>query len=108
MPQGWDLGYCGGVGGHFSECVSYLQECTCNGTIFWVPAPLGPWGVAKRLIIIKSQLLSQFQRFLKSNFVCFFTYEIYKTYQIGFLFDRLGHAQGLDLEVLWGLGVIFF
>ena len=58
----------GGVGGHFSECVSYLQECTYNGTIFWVPTPFGPWGVAKRSIIIKSQLRSQFQRFFQIKF----------------------------------------
>ena len=37
------------------------------------------------------------------------TYERYITYQTGFSFGRLGHAQGWDLGVLWGLGAkIFF
>ena len=29
------------------------------------------------------------------NFVCVLTNERYKTYQTGFLFDRLGHATGM-------------
>ena len=32
------------------------------------------------------------------------TYERYITYQTGFSFESLGHAQGLDLGVPWGLG----
>ena len=36
------------------------------------------------------------------NFVCLLTNERYNTYQTGFLFCRLGHAQGL---ILWGAGV---
>ena len=37
------------------------------------------------------------------NFVCVLTNERYKTYQTGFLFCRLGHAQGVGL---WGTGDI--
>ena len=44
---------------------------TCKRTIFWVLAPLGPWGGAKRSNIIKSQLLSQFQRFLNQTLCVF-------------------------------------
>ena len=36
----------------------------CNGTFFFGPRLLGPWGGAKRSNIIKAQLQSQFQRFL--------------------------------------------
>ena len=36
------------------------------------------------------------------NFVCVLTNERYKTYQMGFLFCRLGHAQGVPM------GYIFF
>ena len=38
------------------------------------------------------------------------TNERYITYQKGFLFGHLGHAQGLDLGVPWGVGgsKIFF
>ena len=44
----------------------------CNGTIFGVPAPLGLWGGAKRSNIIKSELQSQFQRFLNKT-LCIFS-----------------------------------
>ena len=40
---------------------------TCNGTIVLGPHLLGPWGGTKRSNIIKSQLQSQFQRFLNKN-----------------------------------------
>ena len=82
---------------------------TCNGTIFLVPRPLGIWGGFKRSNIIKSQLQSQFQRFFKPNFVCLLTNERYKTYQTGFSFGHLGHAQGMGLGgTVGGLGSIFF
>ena len=43
-----------------------------NGTIFLgPPPPLGPWGGAKRSNIIKSELQSQFQRFLNQTFRIF-------------------------------------
>ena len=36
------------------------------------------------------------------NFVCVLTNERYKTYRMGFLFCRLGHALGVGLGVLRG------
>ena len=78
---------------------------------FLGPHPLGPWGGAKRSNIIKSELQSQFQRFFKPNFVYLLTNERSITYQTGFSFGRLGHAQGSDLGVPWGVGgskIIFF
>ena len=80
---------------------------TCTGTIFG-PRPLRPWGGAKRSIIIKSELHSVSKVF-KPNFVYLLTNERYITYQTGFSFGRLVHAQGWDLGVLWGVGgQIFF
>ena len=80
MPQGWDLGvpWVGGGGGggglggpktfypKFNQiwCVSYLHEWYMQRHNFLGPRLLGPWGGAKRSNIIKSQLQSQFQRFL--------------------------------------------
>ena len=72
MPQGWDLGVPWGVGGpktffpKFNQiwCVSYLHEWHMQRHKCLVPRLLGPLGGAKRSNIIKSQLLSQFQRFL--------------------------------------------
>ena len=45
-------------------CVSYLHEWHMHRRHFLGPHPLGPWGGAKRSNIIKSELQSQFQRFL--------------------------------------------
>ena len=72
MPQGRDLGVAWGVGGSknffpkFNQiwCVSYLHEWHMQRHNFLGPRLLGPWGGAKRSNIIKSQLQSQFQRFL--------------------------------------------
>ena len=73
MPQGWDLGVPWGVGGlkkffpEFNQiwCVSYLiHEWHMQRHNILGPRLLRPWGGAKRSNIIKSQLQSQFQRFL--------------------------------------------
>ena len=45
-------------------CVSYLHQWHMQLHNCFGPYPLGPWGGAKRSNIIKSQLQSQFQRFL--------------------------------------------
>ena len=37
----------------------------------WIPAPLGPWGGAKRSNIVIFQLQSQFQRFLNQTLCVF-------------------------------------
>ena len=80
MPQGWDLGVPWGVVGskkfffqksaRFGVWVTYMNVIF-NGTIFLGSRPLGPWGGAKRSNIIKSELQSQFQRFLNQTFRIF-------------------------------------
>ena len=80
MPQGLDLGVLWGFGGQkffFSKfnqiwCVSYLHEWHMHRRHFLGPHPLGPWGGAKRSNIIKSELHSQFQRFLNQT-LCIFS-----------------------------------
>ena len=45
------------------------------------------------------------------NFVCVLTNERYKTYQMGFLFCRLGHPQGRDFGAMGvprGSNIFFF
>ena len=73
MPQGCDLGVpwgeWGGPKSFFSKfkqiwCVSYLREWHMQRHKFLGARLLGPLGGAKRSNIIKSQLKSQFQRFL--------------------------------------------
>ena len=112
MPQGWDLGVPRGFWGRqknflhkFNQiwCGSYLHEWHMHRRHFLGPRPLGPSGGAKKSIIIKSELQSQFQIF-KRNFVYLFTNERYIKYQMGLLFGRLGHAQGWDLGVPWWVG----
>ena len=81
MPQGWDLGVPWGVVGQkiffpkFNQiwCVSYLHEWHMQRHHFSGPRPLGPWGGAKRSNIIKSELQSQFQRFLNQT-LCIFSH----------------------------------
>ena len=81
MPQGWDLGVPWGV--LWSKIfffrnstrfgVSYLHEWHMQRHHFLGPCPLGPWGGAKRSNIIKSELQSQFQRFLNQS-LCIFSH----------------------------------
>ena len=81
MPQGWDLGVPWGVVGSnfffpkFNQiwCVSYLHKWHMQRHHFLGPRPLGPWGGAKRSNIIKSELQSQFQRFLNQT-LCIFSH----------------------------------
>ena len=84
----------------------------CKGTFYLAPPPWGPGEGPKGQIslnIIKFQLLCQFQRFFKPNFVCLLTNERYKTYQTGFSFGRPGHAPGVGLGgTVGGCGVNFF
>ena len=54
-------------------CVSYLHEWHMQRHLFWGPRPLEPWGGAKRSNIIKSELHSQFQRFLNQT-LCIFSH----------------------------------
>ena len=84
-------------------CVSYLHEWHMHRHHFLGPRPLGPWGGAKRSNIINSELQS-ISNVFKPNFVYLLTNERYITYQTGFSFGRLGHAQGWDLGVQWGVG----
>ena len=82
MPQGWALGVPWGVlwsknffFPKFNQiwCVSYLHEWHMQRHHFLGPCPLGPWGGAKRSNIIKSELQSQFQRFLNQS-LCIFSH----------------------------------
>ena len=54
----------------FGVRVAYMNGIF-NGTVFFGPRPLGPWGGAKRSNIIKSELQRQFQRFLNQTFRIF-------------------------------------
>ena len=71
--------------------------CYCT---FFCPAPMGPWGGAKTSNIIqyhKISITKLISKIFQPNFVCLLTNERYKTYQMGFTFSHLGHAQGVGL-----------
>ena len=83
------------------------MNCACTSTIFSVTAPWGLGEGPKGQISLNLNDKVIFKVF-KPNFVILLTNEKYITYQTGFSFGRLGHAQASDLGVPWGWGVKFF
>ena len=81
---------------------------TCNSTIFGSPPPPGALGRGQRSNIIKISITKSISKIFRPNSVCLLTNERYKTSQMGFSFDCLGHAAGLGLGGTvggWGGGV---
>ena len=109
---GFSFGSFGGGGGgggnstRFGVWVTYMKG-TCTGTIFWVPAPWGLGEGPKGQISLNMNYKDEFKGF-KPIFVYLLTNERYITYQTGFSQGRLGHAQGWDLGVPWGVPGQFF
>ena len=68
------------------------------------PHPLGPLGGAKRSNIIKSQSLSQFQRFLNQTLCVFSQMKDIKHIRWDFHSVPWVMPQGWDLGVPWGVG----
>ena len=71
---------------------------------FFRPHPLGPLGGAKRSNIIKSQSLSQFQRFLNQTLCVFSQMKDIKHIRRDFHSVAWVMPQGWDLGVPWGVG----
>ena len=90
-----------------SWCLSYLHEWH---NFLWSPPPLGPRGGTKRSNVIKSQLLSQFQRLLNQTMCVFSQMKDIKHIRRDFHLIAWVMPQGWDLWVLWGFGgqTIFF
>ena len=89
-------------------CVSYLHECHMKRNQFLGPCPLGSWGGAKRSNIVKSELQSQFQRFLNQT-LCIFS----QMRDIYIISDRIfiwlpGSCPGVGLGGTVGVGGQFF
>ena len=77
---------------------------TSNGTIFFGPRLLGPWGGAKRSNIIKSQLQSQFQRFLIYTLCVFSQMKNIKHIRRDFhSVPSVMHAPGFGTWGCWGV-----
>ena len=90
-------------------CVELLTSMAHGTAQFFRPYPLGPWGGAKRSNIIKSQLQSQFQRFLNQTLCVFSQMKDIKHIRWDFHSVAWVMPQGWDLGVPWGVGVqIFF
>ena len=116
--RGQTWGYQGVLGGpkkffsrnstRFGVWVTYING-TCNSTIFLGPRLLGPWGVAKRSNIIKSQITKSISKIFKLNFVCLLANERCKTYKTGFSFDPwVMHAPGFGTWWCWGVKNLIF
>ena len=83
-----------------SELLTSMAHATAQ--YFWSPPP-GAMGRGQK-VKYKISITKSISKIFKPNFVCLLTDERYKTYQTGFSFRRLGHAPGVDLGVLWGVG----
>ena len=68
---------------------------------FFGPAPWGPGEGSKGQLYNFISITKSFSKTFIPNVVCVLTNERYKTYQTGFSFCCLGHAQGVGL---WGAG----
>ena len=79
--------------------VSYSHEWGAQRQFVFCPAPWGSWEGSKGQISFDFNYKVNLNDFIP-NFACVLAYEIYKTYQAGFLFCRLGHALGVDLGCL--------
>ena len=77
---------------------------------FFGPRLLGPWGGAKRSNIIKSQLQSQFQRFLKYKTLCVFSQmkDIKHISRDFYLVPWIMHAPGFGTWGCWGVKNLIF
>ena len=85
-------------------CVSYYHEWHMQRHHFLGPSPLGPEGGTKRSNIIKSELHSQFQRFLNQTLCIFSQMRLYNNISERIFIWPLEHAKGWDLGVPWGVG----
>ena len=112
MPQGWDLGVPWGLWGqknYFSEiqpdlvCELLTWMAYATAPFFGSPPP-GALGRGQKVKYHWIWITKSISKILKPNIVYLLKYERYIKYQTGFSFGRLGHAQGWDLGVPWGLG----
>ena len=74
---------------------------------FLAPSP-GTLGRGQKVKYGLISITKSISKIFIPNFVCALTNERCKTYQMGFLFCRLGHAQGWDFGALGCPGVNFF
>ena len=89
-------------------CVSYLHEWHMQLHHFLGPHPPGALGRGQKVKYQLIWIMKSISKIFKPNFLYLLTNERYITYQTVFSFSGLGHAQGWDFGVPWGLGVKFF
>ena len=82
-------------------CVSHSYEWGAQRKQFLAPPPLA-LGRGQKVKYHLISITKSISKVFIGNFVCVLTIERYKTYQMGFLFCRLGHALGVGLWVLRG------
>ena len=67
---------------------------------FFLASPPGALGRGSKCQISLISITKSISKIFITNFLCVLTNERYKTYQTGFLFCRLGDAQGWDFRAL--------
>ena len=108
------MGYRGGWRGQFfskiqPELVCELLTSMAHATAQYLGSPPpGTLGRDQRSNIIKSQLLSQFQRLLIQTLCIFSQMKDIKHIRRDFHSTTWVMPQGWDFWVLWGVGSIFF
>ena len=81
------------------ELLTRMGPTTAN---YFLALPPGALGRGQKVNYHLISITKSISKIFIPNFVSVLTNEIYKTYQTGFLFCRLGHALGVGLGVLMG------
>ena len=82
-------------------CVSYSHKWGAQRKKIFLAPPPGALGRGQKVKYHLISITKSISKIFIPNFVCVLTNKRYKTYQMGFLFCRLGHAPGVGL---WGTG----
>ena len=110
IHQGWDLRVPWGLGGQKKTEIQPDFVCEILTRMPHTTAPLfgsrppGALGWGQKVKYHYIYITKSVSKFFKPNVVHLLTNERYITYQTGFLFGCLGHAQGWDLGVPWVVG----
>ena len=79
------------------DLVCGLLNWLALATAHFGSPPTGAFGKGQKVKYHSISITKSISKTFKPNYVCLLKDDRYKTYQMGFSFDRLGHAQEWDL-----------